>query len=461
MGWGRGLLALAIGLAVLAALDGGLRLAGALPPDDPLLFFARTREPRVDPFVEVAPGRLAIRPDWVNDGVGLRGRRGQRAGRQFLLPGFRPAEIARKKPEGALRVVALGDSTAYGLYVGGDAAFPARLGSELARQTGRSVEALNLGCAGFASDRVLALLPTALALGPDLVVVYVGHNEMLGGSEGPAAGLSPALRLRAGLLAHSALFAWLDHAWTRALRATETERVREEAAAVEAGEIPTFVPEAVPASQRVAPPAAFRARAAQRYRANLEAMVAAGRAAGVPILFVLPVENLRWPPGLSFHAQGFAQQKEFDAALRAAAALREAGKPDRALAEIERAIALSPEHAMARYEHAELLEQLGRADEARSEFRAAIDRDGVTHRLTTPLEAVFLGVMSREETPWIDLRERMRSDSSDAVARQLFVDHVHPTAYGHAEIAEQMTASALFLLASQARATSAQTGGAR
>ena len=94
----RGLGLLALTLALLALADLGLRAAGALPPDDPLLFFASTRAPEVDPFIEVGGGRVAVRPDWVNDGEGLRGRRGQRAGRQFLYPGFRPAELARVKP---------------------------------------------------------------------------------------------------------------------------------------------------------------------------------------------------------------------------------------------------------------------------------------------------------------------------------------------------------------------------
>lgn len=442
--WQLALLTLAAVGGALLGLDLTLRALGALPPDDPLLFFAKTREPRVDPFVEVAPGRLAIRPDWVNDGKGLRGRRGRRAGRQFLLPGFRPAELARVKPEGTLRIVALGGSTSYGLFVGGDAAFVSVLGRELAARSGRPVEALNLGCAGFASDRVAALLPTALALAPDLVVVYAGHNEMLGGDAGPTAGLTPSLRLRAWLLARSALFAWLDHAWTRALRAAETESVREEVAALEAGEIPTFVLEAVPASQRVAPSDAFRAWAAERYRANLRRMIESARGAGVPLLFALPVSNLRAPPAVSFHAPDFGAKRDFDTALRAAVALREGGKLVEARAELERAVALSPGHAMAWYLHGEVLRELGRDDEARAAYRRATDL--VTYRITTPLEEVFLDVMRAEGAPWVDLRPRFQGDLSDAAAARLFVDHLHPTAAGHAEIAAALLPPALALL---------------
>jgi len=258
------------------------------------------------------------------------------------------------------------------------------------------------------------------------------------------------------MLARSSLVAWLDYAWTRALRGAESERVREEVVALEAGQIPTFVPEDVPAARRAAPSEDFRERAAERYRDNLTKIAAEGHAARVPLLFVLPVENLRWPPGLSFHAPGFEEEQEFAAALRAAAALREAGKREQALAEIDRAIALSPSFALAHYRRAELLEELGRRDEAIAAYRAAIDRDGVTHRLTSPLEAAFLGAMERVHAPWVDLRETLQSDSSDAVARHLFVDHVHPTAAGHEEIARAMQSEALALLRSPAHARDAQ-----
>ena len=64
------------------------------------------------------------------------------------------------------------------------------------RAPGHAVEVINLGCAGWASDRVVNLLPALLDYQPDLLVVYAGHNERLaghlsGGSE-PRMCTSPA-----------------------------------------------------------------------------------------------------------------------------------------------------------------------------------------------------------------------------------------------------------------------------
>jgi lysophospholipase L1-like esterase len=441
---GRRLSALLVApLAALAALDLLLSALSLRPGDSPLAFFLRTHEARIDPFVAAGGGALEIRPDWVNDGVGLRGRRGLRAGRQYLLPGFRPVRIAEQKAPSALRVFALGGSTTFGLYVGADAAFPARLAEGLrARAGGRAVEVVNLGCAGFASDRVAALLPRVLDLSPDLVVVLAGHNEMLGGHQGPASELSPALRLRARLAAASSLFAWWDHLVSRTLRRVEAEQVSEEAAAVEAGEIPTYVPEAVPESARSVPDAAFRARAAQRYAANVARMLSLARAAGVPLVFAVPAANLRSPPAVSAHADGFAASAEFDTALRAARALLESGKPDRALERLDAAVALSPDHAQAHYLRGEALRALGRDAEARAAYRDAVDRDVRTHRITTSLEQALLDTLRAEGADFVDLRPLFQTDLGDATAHALFVDHLHPTAEGHQRIADALLQAA-------------------
>jgi len=274
------------------------------------------------------------------------------------------------------------------------------------------------------------------------VVVLAGHNEMLGGHVGPASELTPALRLRARLISASSLFAWWNHLLARTLRSLDTQQVREEVAALAAGEIPTYVPEAVPASARSLPGGAFRARAADRYAANVRRMLSLARAAGVPIVFAVPAANLRSPPGVSAHAEGFAATADFDAALRAGRALRESGKPEQALERLDAAVALSPAHAGAHYARGEALRALGRDDEARAAYREAVDRDVRTHRITSALEQALLDALQAEGAAPIDLRPLFHAQLDDATADALFVDHLHPTAEGHARIAEALLPAA-------------------
>ena len=97
--------------------------------------------------------------------------------------GFRDAPFGPKAP-GTLRVLALGDSFAFGHGVRADEAYPKALERLLARP-GRPVEVLNLGVPGYNTAQELALLRRAGAeLDPDLVLLgcYVG-NDLSGNLE--------------------------------------------------------------------------------------------------------------------------------------------------------------------------------------------------------------------------------------------------------------------------------------
>ncbi|MBW1683897.1 MAG: hypothetical protein JRS35_02425 [Deltaproteobacteria bacterium] len=447
--WQLGLLAALVPLALLVGVDLLLRAASLLPPEHPLVFYARSHETHFSPFVATNRGTLEIRPDWVAPSDGLRRRacRDCSSGRQFLYPGFRPAEIAARRPEAALRVVVLGGSSTFGLYVGAEAAFPARLEARLRAGLGeRELEVINLGCPGWATDRILNVLDAVLALEPDLLVVYSGHNEMLEGWMGSVPGLTLATRLRAGLLRASSLFAWLDHLLSASLRRAEQETSFEEMAAVRVGNILAFDPRAVPEAKLEPPDAAFVRYTVERYAANMVRLIERVRAAGVPLLFVLPVANLVDPPTISLHAPGFEALEEFEAALDTARDALGQGRLDAGLRALERATELSSGHAMAHYRYATALQSAGRPREAHQEYRRAADLDIRTHRITSAHEAAVIEVWQALDADWVDLRPLFYEDLDRERAQRLFIDHLHPTEFGHDRIAARLAPEALRLL---------------
>ncbi len=447
--WQLGLLAALVPLALLVGVDLLLRAASLLPPEHPLVFYARSHETHFSPFVATDRGTLEIRPDWVAPSDGLRRRacRDCSSGRQFLYPGFRPAEIAARRPEAALRVVVLGGSSTFGLYVGAEAAFPARLEARLRAGLGeRELEVINLGCPGWATDRILNVLDAVLALEPDLLVVYSGHNEMLEGWMGSVPGLTLATRLRAGLLRASSLFAWLDHLLSASLRRAEQETSFEEMAAVRVGNILAFDPRAVPEAKLEPPDAAFIRYTVERYAANMARLIERVRAAAVPLLFVLPVANLVDPPTISLHAPGFEALEEFQAALDTARDALGQGRLDAGLRALERATELSSGHAMAHYRYATALQSAGRSREAHAEYRRAADLDIRTHRITSAHEAAVIEVWQALDADWVDLRPLFYEDLDRERAQRLFIDHLHPTEFGHDRIAARLAPEALRLL---------------
>ncbi len=442
------LLAASLPLVALLVLDLVLRLLGAVPPDDPLLFYRESFDPEIEVFVEVGDDYV-VRPDWTSSGDGFRTAAGDAPGQFVILPGFRPARIARHKDPRTLRVFAVGESTTFGLGVGPEAAFAGVIERQLAAAfPDHPVEVVNLGCPGWASPRVANLVRGLVRLEPDLLIVYSGHNEMLGGQLGERPTLGRRERLTAALLRFSPSFAWLHHALSRARNGREA-RLRESDQAATAGRVLVYDPLNLPAADRHLPPPALARHAAEVYGRNLRAMVDTARGAGVPILFLMPVANLMLPPAYSAHPDGFPERAAFDRLLAEAESEASAGRFATSAEQIDAAIRLSPEHALPYYWRGMLLLRQGRTAAARASFQAAVDRDVRTHRITSALEQVLIDTAKATGAPWIDLRPVLQEPLGSEIAQERFIDFCHPTTAGHRLIAEHTAPLAIRLLAAR------------
>jgi lysophospholipase L1-like esterase len=104
--------------------------------------------------------------------------------------GFRGPDVASPKPPGVTRIVALGDSTTFGIWqeavlVGTRASYPDELAKLLAAEGVARVEVVNAGVLGYTSAEGLAQLLTAvLPLEPDVVTLRFGNNDHLLQREG-------------------------------------------------------------------------------------------------------------------------------------------------------------------------------------------------------------------------------------------------------------------------------------
>jgi len=80
---------------------------------------------------------------------------------------------------GSIRVLALGDSNTYGLYLQADQAYPALLEKQWnVHHSDTPIEVINLGFPGTNSSRVLKSLPELIkSFSPDLITVMVGVND--------------------------------------------------------------------------------------------------------------------------------------------------------------------------------------------------------------------------------------------------------------------------------------------
>ncbi len=115
--------------------------------------------------------------------------------------GFRGAEVAPTKAAGTLRIVCMGDSGTFGIWlasgtwlapnaeIGFDNAYPEELSDLAAARGFKNVEVINAGVLGYSSSHGLRQLMTEiLDLEPDILTVRYGFNDH-------NASWDPALRL--------------------------------------------------------------------------------------------------------------------------------------------------------------------------------------------------------------------------------------------------------------------------
>ncbi len=313
----------------------------------------------------------------------------------FDLGGVRlaPHRFVDPPPDSALRVVAIGASTIQGYPHPARLAAPALLESLLAGALDRPVQVLNLGITSLASFAVARVVDDALrSLEPDLVVVYTGHNEFYG-VYGVAAlrqgGPSPwtrHLHYRLMRLRLTGLVRWLS-AQVRRRPAPDQNLL---AAMGSAGPVPSGHP--------------ARERAVRQLRSSLEEIAAACRRAGSRLVLCAPAAN----------DAGFMPD------TTAAAGRRAAAQMDRA-----RALAAA-----------------GLPEEARRAFAAAREADPAPWRAPPDLVRTVREIAAAHGVSLADAERRLADAAADAATGwDLMVDHVHPTARGHALLARSVVAA--------------------
>jgi len=434
--WGFRIAALLCSFLCVGVIEIGLRLSGLIPPDDPLMFHATTYLHTFSPFIETSDGQLVIKPDWIKKDEIIRVKKGTRKGRVFLNPGFRPVQFTKVKLPNTLRLFVLGGSTSFGLWVGAENAFAAVIQKSLeAMLPERRIEVINLGCPGMESTQVKILFETVSRLDPDCILIYSGHNEMLAGEDTQDRRLRKSDVFRLKLIRASRIAGWINFGFSQYIRKKDYEIVDEEIAAIEAGRILGQEPQIQDGQYRL-PSAQYLQQVREKYFSNIFSIALDAKRAGIPTIFILPIPNLLFPPNPSAHADTFDQHELFLNTLNHSLTLYKNEQFQESLAYVDKALALSPDYAMAWFARGKVLLELERQEEAFVAFENALSLDVDARRITPRLQQAMIEAVERAEGQWIDLRSVFFQELNVKAAKALFVDHCHPSERGHQLIAE-------------------------
>ncbi len=98
-----------------------------------------------------------------------------------MIPDLKPSTFRRVKDKSVFRVFCVGESSMAGTPYEMSATIPALLRTQLRHlDPGRTIEVVNFGASAVNTNVIADLMPSLLALQPDLILLYAGHNEFYG-----------------------------------------------------------------------------------------------------------------------------------------------------------------------------------------------------------------------------------------------------------------------------------------
>ena len=355
---------------------------------------------------------------------------------------FFPRSIARvcplftfdeEKSEGTYRVVVLGASAAQG-YPDHSFSF-ARALEAMARLRFPEIdfEFVNTSIVATNSHVVLPIAREFARYDPDLFIVYLGNNEVIG-PYGIASDRTRSARklelIRLGIRLRSTKVGQLARAAAGLFRNEKDLLDRW-------GGMEMYSENVIPADDpRLERVYGF-------FERNLEDICAAAERARAPILLcTVPVNLGDSAPFASVHREDLSEgeREKWDGLYARAIERDREGRREEAIALYREALAVDDAHAELHYRLGRALLAAGDAAGARERFRSARDLDALRFRADGVINDRIRGVAERRPNAvLVDLENRfeeLTAGPDPIPPERLFFEHVHPTFEGNVRIAE-------------------------
>ncbi len=392
-----------------------------------------------DPFVGFAPGKELFEKKTLPDGEIVFATRPEK------LAFFNAQRFPAEKGADTYRIFTLGGSTTAGRPYDDKVAFARWLGLYLNElDPSRDWQTINAGAISYASYRVVLLMKELVRYEPDLFVVYTGHNEFL--EERSYSGIinqNPVLKRLRFWLNSRRFYATARHAWLGLREPSE------KAEAAPTGDLEGEVNARLDGwtgLELYHKDKELEESISQHFAHNLQRMARVAEAHGIDLIFVQPVSNLKdFSPFKSEHPASLSEDQtaDFAAFLAKSRSFSESDDPESALASLDQALAIDPEHAEAHF-------LVGRAHLARQDFEnaeaafvRAKDLDVAPLRALERFKKDLVEIAEKEEVELIDLPTLLAAESRQRfghpiLGNEFLLDHVHPDLPTHSLIAEQV-----------------------
>lgn len=430
-------------LPKLALILMGLVLVGLLELAVRALPLENIWRPEDDPFVGFSEVHPLFVPGAVKDG------RMMMETAENKLRWFNHQQFPRIKDQGVLRVFTLGGSTTYGRPYADKTSFAGwlRVLLEQSGEEGRGYEVINAGGVSYASYRVVNLLKELLDYEPDLFVVYTGHNEFLeartyenfyNDQDSFGAGVRRGFQ---GL----ATYRLLD-GFYRKFKGSEREvssgAQPQDGATTLTAEVETILDRSA-GLDIYHRDSTFSRGVFEHFDYNISRIKQLCGNAGVPVIFLEPVDNLK---DFSPFKSEASKRLDIEGRRRLSAMLAEGlkllaqGDNKKGQARLREAVATDPLYAAGHYYLGRALLEAGDTAEASKYFYNARELDICPLRAQQPIHDILLKHTEGKDDPdLITLPQLFASVTPGGIiGEETLIDHIHPYPRGHLWIAVEL-----------------------
>ncbi len=350
---------------------------------------------------------------------------------------FCPQSFAAAKGSQTFRVFCLGGSTVQGRPYSVETSFTTWLKLSLrAALPDTDFEVVNCGGISYASYRLVPIMRELLEYEPDLFIIYTGHNEFLEDRTYQRLKRVP----RALIRVHRTMLNLRSYSLANEFILTRRARRK--------GTPKTILPGEVKAKLDLSDGLESYHRdeiwcqgTIEHFGRNLQTMVRMSRGAGVPVILVNPVSNLKDSPPFKSEFSSDLSTTEIE---RVAELSEQAGKLDwddayGKIKLLEQAAEIDSRHAGLLYLIGKCYEHIGRLAEAKKWFVLAKEEDICPLRILEPMHQAILDVAAQHRAALVDARALIAERTEDGVpGSEWLLDHVHPSVLGHQLIADSL-----------------------
>ena len=333
--------------------------------------------------------------------------------------------MKQQKSTKDFRIFCLGGSTTRG-------PFPTLL-QELLRRSNvdKTVEVVNLGIDTFNSYQVLDIAKKLPQYDPDLLIIYMGHNEIygpVGVASNVALGTSREVINLILRLREIKTFQLANNFYAK-LRA-RSNRVEKEQS-----------PYKMMVSSSLAPHHPLREQAIENFKGNLHEIISIAKRHKVPVILGTIVSNLRdWHPFDSEPPPSSLDATQWQLLLKNGKAAFEQNHLEEAERIYQTAIELFPDHAQTHFDLGHVYLAQGHQDKAKRSFTRARDLDILPIRAPSEINETIKSVAKETDIILVDLETVFQDcDPKSVIGKPMIVEHLHPSNEGYYLIASHLT----------------------